>query len=68
MKNGVIWKIALPLTAFLAALAFVPAVIPERITEPFVLGMPRTLWASMALSVAIYAVLIAAMIFSGDGE
>ena len=66
MKNGMLWKIALPLTLLLAALAFLPTVIPERVTEPFVFGMPRTLWASMGVSLAIYAVLVVAMMFSKE--
>ena len=66
MKNRTLWKIALPLTLLLSALAFIPVVIPERIAEPFLFGMPRTLWASMAVSLAIYAVLVTAMILSKE--
>ncbi|MCY4042839.1 MAG: hypothetical protein OXF45_03405 [Candidatus Dadabacteria bacterium] len=68
MKNRTLWKIVLPLTLFFSALAFLPAVIPARVAEPFFFGMPRTLWASMALSLCIYAVLVAAVILSKEEE
>ena len=68
MKDGKLWKIALPLTVLIAALAFLPQVIPAGEAEPFVFGMPRTLWVSMGLSLLIYAVLVAAMIFSKEGR
>lgn len=68
MKSRALWKIALPLTVFFSGLAFLPAVIPARVAEPFLFGMPRTLWVSMALSLCIYAVLVAAMLLSKEEE
>jgi len=64
MKNSKRWKIFITLTICLTSLAFIPAVIPNGITEPFLLGLPRTLWVSMGISLAIYVVLVAAMLTS----
>ncbi len=66
MKSQNHWKVVLPLTLFLASLAFIPQVIPGGIPEPYILKIPRTLWAGMAISVSIYAVLIVAMILSKE--
>lgn len=64
MKSPGHWKIILPLTVLLAAVAFTPAAIPEGVTEPRLFGLPRTLWVSMLVSLSIYAVLIVAMLVS----
>ncbi|WP_462137623.1 hypothetical protein [Candidatus Mycalebacterium sp.] len=66
MKSRNLWKITLPLAAALAALAFIPLIIPGGVAEPFLFGIPRTLWVSMAISLSIYLVLIIAMIFSKE--
>jgi len=66
MKSAKHWKIFIPLTVFLSALAFVPAIIPEGATEPSLFGMPRTLWVSMAISLSIYIVLVVAMLVSKE--
>ncbi len=54
----------MPLTIFLASLAFMHRVIPEGVTEPYLFGMPRTLWISMLISLSIYVVLVIAMVTS----
>lgn len=66
MKNGRYWKVVLPLTLVLAALAFIPALIPGGVAAPYLFGMPRTLWVSMVLSLCIFAVLIVAMLLSKE--
>ncbi|QMU56545.1 MAG: hypothetical protein GKS04_05345 [Candidatus Mycalebacterium zealandia] len=66
MKSRNLWKITIPLAVALAALAFIPSIIPAGVAEPFVFGIPRTLWASMAISLSIYLVLIIAMILSKE--
>lgn len=39
--------------ALLSALALSPLVIPTGVAEPWVLGMPRTLWAGILITGAL---------------
>lgn len=50
----------------LAAVSFTPLVIPYGVTEPYFLGLPRTLWAGLGISLSIYVLLVLAMLTSGD--
>ncbi len=60
------WRVAGFVVFILATLAFTPLVIPYGVAEPFVLGLPRTLWAGMLISLLIYIVLLIAMFTSKD--
>ncbi len=66
MKRSNHWKIILPLTVFLAGLAFIPAVIPSGVEEPYLFSIPRTLWVSVSISISIYIVLVIAMLVSKE--
>lgn len=66
MKDKTKWKIFWTIVLVLAALSFTPLVIPYGTSEPFLLGLPRTLWAGMLISILIYIVLIMVMITSKD--
>lgn len=50
----------------LSAVSFTPLVIPYGVTEPYFLGLPRTLWAGLGISLCIYVLLVLAMLTSGD--
>ncbi|HSG32615.1 MAG TPA: hypothetical protein VLB82_13845 [Thermodesulfobacteriota bacterium] len=63
-----IWSCLSIIVIILAILAFTPFVIPYGITEPYVLGLPRTLWAGMLISIFIYLILLLAMITSKDED
>ena len=48
--------------SILSALSFTPLVIPYGVTEPYFLGLPRTLWAGLGISLSIYVLLVLAML------
>ena len=52
--------------SILAAVSFTPLVIPYGVAEPYFLGLPRTLWAGLGISLSIYVLLVLAMLMSGD--
>lgn len=49
------WRVSCAAVLVLSVLTFTPAVIPEGVTEPALLGVPRTLWAGILLTVALVA-------------
>ena len=55
--------------ASLCAIAFSPLVLAPSNAEPFFLGMPRTLWAGMLISLGllIFTVIGAFVVEGGDG-
>lgn len=63
-----IWRIYGVIVTVLAAIAFTPLVIPYGVTEPYVIGLPRTLWSGLLISICIYIVLVVAMITSNKEE
>lgn len=60
------WRIVGIIVIILAALAFTPLVIPYGVTEPYMLGLPRTLWSGMLISILIYVILVIVMITTKD--
>jgi hypothetical protein len=48
------WRLCCALAVFLAALTFTPLVIPIGQAEPFVWGLPRTLWAGLLISLGFF--------------
>lgn len=63
-----IWRIYGIIVTILAFIAFTPIVIPYGVTEPYFLGMPRTLWGGLLISICIYIVLFIAMLTSNTEE
>jgi len=51
----------------LSIISFTPLVIPYGVAEPYFLGLPRTLWAGLLISLSIYIILLLAMITT-DGD
>ncbi|MCY3624948.1 MAG: hypothetical protein OXH71_05335 [Candidatus Dadabacteria bacterium] len=66
MNNKNLWIFFGVAVSVLAALSFTPLVIPYGVAEPYFLGLPRTLWAGLGISLAIYVLLVWAMFKSGD--
>ena len=67
MSNKSRWIFFAVAVSVLAAVSFTPLVIPYGVTEPYFLGLPRTLWAGLGISLSIYLLLILAMMLtSGD--
>ena len=66
MSNSFQWKIYGLIVLVLAVLSFTSLVIPYEVTDPYYFGLPRTLWAGMAISILIYVVLVIAMFTSAD--
>lgn len=61
------WTIYGVVVLLLSVISFTPLVIPYGVAEPYFLGLPRTLWAGLLLSLCIYVVLVLAMITT-DGD
>lgn len=66
MNNKSRWIFFAVAVSILAVLSFTPLVIPYGVTEPYFLGLPRTLWAGLGISLSIYVLLVLAMLMSGD--
>ena len=51
------------------AVTFSPVVIPEKITTPWIFGMPRTLWAGIVVSFSLLLLtLFAAYILKNEED
>lgn len=53
MDRGQKLKAVYALAALVSLLAFTPLVIPSGVTEPWLLGMPRTLWTGILITIAL---------------
>jgi len=53
MVKVCIWRFCCICTILLSVIAFTPLVIPSETAEPFVFGMPRTLWAGLLVSLGL---------------
>ena len=53
-----IWRFCCLCSILLSFVAFTPLVIPSKAAEPFVLGMPRTLWAGLLVSLGLMIITI----------
>lgn len=51
----------------LSVISFTPLVIPYGVSEPYFLGLPRTLWGGILISLSIYIILVLAMLTT-DGD
>ncbi len=61
------WTIYGVVVLILSVISFTPLVIPYGVAEPYFLGLPRTLWAGLLISLSIYVILVLAMITT-DGD
>ncbi len=52
------WRFCCLCSILLSFVAFTPLVIPSKTAEPFVLGMPRTLWAGLLISLGLMVITI----------
>ena len=58
MYKSHVWKTCCISCILLNIVSFTPLVIPPQIAEPFVFGMPRTLWAGLLISFGLMIVTI----------
>jgi hypothetical protein len=71
MVLSIMGKVRLHTIFFLiiVAVTFSPLVMPERIMTPWFLGMPRTLWAGILISLSLLVLtLIAAIRLAREEE
>ena len=66
MSNKNRWIFFGVAVSILSAVSFTPLVMPYGVAEPYFLGLPRTLWAGLGISLSIYVLLVLAMLTSGD--
>ena len=63
------WYLWLGAAGLLSALALSPLVIPAGVTEPTILGMPRTLWAGIVVTIGlVFCTFMAARHAPDDAE
>lgn len=60
MRNPIVWRICCGIFLLLSAVTFTPLVIPSDTETPFLIGMPRTLWAGILISICLLIVIIVA--------
>lgn len=60
MRSPLLWRICCASFLLLSAVAFTPLVIPQQVDTPFLFGMPRTLWAGIAVSLGLLIVILLA--------
>ena len=68
MSNKNRWIFFGVAVSVLSAVSFTPLVIPYGVAEPYFLGLPRTLWAGLGISLSIYVLLVLAMLTSSSQE
>lgn len=59
-----IWHTCKIMAIIISILAFTPFVIPEKIFEPILFGLPRTLWIGLLISL-LFIILTAIGYFAG---
>lgn len=60
MRNPILWRICCAVFFLLSATAFTPVIIPEGVNTPYLLGMPRTLWAGISISIGLLIMILIA--------
>ncbi|MCY3986101.1 MAG: hypothetical protein OXF23_03540 [Candidatus Dadabacteria bacterium] len=58
------WMFFAVTISVLSVVSFTPLVIPYGVVEPYFLGLPRTLWAGLGISLCIYVLLAFAVLTS----
>ncbi len=53
LNRRMIWRLCCIAVLILAVLTFTPLVIPPDESAPLFMGLPRTLWAGMAIYLAL---------------
>ncbi len=69
MKNSIRirWTLYGVVVLILSVISFTPLVIPYGVSEPYFLGLPRTLWSGILISLSVYVILVLAMLTT-DGD
>jgi hypothetical protein len=52
-KKSLYWKLCIAGVVLLSILTFTPIVMPQGVADPELLGVPRTLWASILTYIGI---------------
>ena len=65
MRNPILWRICCGIFLLLSAVTFTPLVIPSGTETPYLIGMPRTLWAGISISISLLIVIMVAAWASG---
>ena len=59
-----LWRACVIATVFLIFISFTPLVIPENTAAPYLFGLPRTLWAGIAVYGAlVYLTFVGTRVF-----
>lgn len=65
MRNPILWLICCAVFFLLSVTSFTPLVIPNGVDTPYMLGMPRTLWGGISISIGLLIVILIASWASG---
>lgn len=68
IKKPLLWKACLFSIFGLCLLTFTPWVIPEGVMEPWLWGLPRTLWAGILISISLIICIVLATFALGEDE
>ena len=55
-RKNLYWKLCIAGMVLLSILTFTPLIIPPGVTEPVIGGVPRTLWSSILIYVAMVVI------------
>lgn len=58
MKHPRIWHFCIAIFLILSITTFTPLVIPVNTAEPYLFGLPRTLWVGILISILMFATLL----------
>ena len=67
-KKTLYWRLCCLAVAVLSVITFTPLVIPEGRYEPMLAGVPLTLWAGIAIAVAMVALTLVGTYVHPDEE
>lgn len=62
MKSNIIWKICCGILVVAPFVVYSSLVIPEKVFEPELLGIPYTFWMGISIVVFLYIVTLIAVI------
>lgn len=55
-RKSLYWKLCIVGMVLLSILTFTPLIIPPGVTEPVIGGVPRTLWTSILIYIAMVVI------------
>lgn len=64
----ILWNTCLILFVILSVITFTPLIIAQGTTSPWLFGMPRTLWAGIFISIALFIITLVAAYAAKDLE